>query len=464
MQAPPPQPDPPSRTVRILVVDDNEIMREAVDETLIGAGYATDVFDNPADALAHARRRDPDLVVTDLRMPGMTGIELIRALREHGCQAPVVVVTAFGTIRTAVEAMRQGAYDYITKPFEPETLEAVAARALEHAGLLAENRALKIKLADLDQLDFVVGESPAMRGLFEQVARLAPTPTTVLVRGPSGTGKEVVARALHQLGDRKDKPLFAVNCAALSAGILESELFGHEKGAFTGAESRRLGRFELADQGTILLDEISEIDVGLQAKLLRVLQEREFERVGSASPIRVDVRVIATTNRDLERAVAEGVFREDLYYRLNVVTLEIPTLAERSGDIPELARFFLGRFNTRGGTVTRALSPAALAALQTYGWPGNVRELANVIERASVLSENRTIEPEDLLLGTSATPTARDGGAVFQPRPLTEVERQHIMATLEFFGNNQTRTAEALGISDRTLRNRLKEWKERGLE
>lgn len=450
---------------RIMVIDDSEIMREALTETLSGAGYQVDPFEKPDLALAAARQREPSLVVTDLRMPEMTGIEVIQALRAVGCEVPVVVVTGFGSIESAVEAMREGAYDYITKPFNPDNLEAVVGRALEHASLLAENRVLKVKLADMERLDFVVGRSAAMRTLLEQVTRLASSTATVLVRGPSGTGKEVVARALCQLGDRREKPFFAVNCAALSAGILESELFGHEKGAFTGAECRRQGRFELADGGTILLDEISEIDVGLQAKLLRVLQEREFERVGSSYPIKVDVRVIATTNRDLEAAVREGTFREDLYYRLNVVSLEISPLSKRVEDIPELAEFFLARYNTRGGKVIRSLSSEAMGALQRYAWPGNVRELENVIERASVLSAKMVLEPADLFLGTPGSPSISGGGPEepFVPEPLEAVERRHIRRTIEFFGNNQTRAAEALGITDRTLRNKHKEWKERGL-
>jgi DNA-binding NtrC family response regulator len=430
---------------RILVVDDEAILRDAVAEALRRAGHAVESFEDGRAAVERLESEGADLVITDLKMAGMDGLAVLEECRRHAPEVPVVLVTAHGTVETAVGAMKRGAYDYLIKPVKLDELEMLVARALEHRALAAENEVLRARVAD-PAPEAVWGDST--RELLRLLERAALSDATVLVAGESGTGKEVAARTLHRLSRRRAAPFLAVNCAALSAGLLESELFGHEKGAFTGADRLRKGRFELAEGGTLLLDEVSEIDPGLQAKLLRVLQERVFERVGSSQPRRADVRVVATTNRDLAVEVAEGRFREDLYYRLNVIPVRMPPLRERRAEIPALAAHFMGKHRKR-------LSAGALRRLCEYAWPGNVRELANVLERAAVLSAGDEIAEEMLVpwLGGPARPGPSLLGA-----SLEEIERKAIEENLRANGGNRERTARLLGITSRTLRDKLKRW------
>jgi DNA-binding NtrC family response regulator len=397
----------------------------------------------------------------------MTGIELLVEAKKIRPEMPVVLMTAFATVQTAVEAMRLGAYDYIQKPFDGEEVKLLVERTLEHARLKIENQALKGMLeSNLTQRP-LVGDSPAMADVKSIIDRAAKSSVTVLIRGPSGTGKEVASRAIHFASDRKDKPFLAVNCAALSEALLESELFGHEKGAFTGADKMRRGRFELADGGTLLLDEISEIPASLQAKLLRVLQENSFERVGSSVTQQVDVRIVATSNRNLERSVADGKFREDLFYRLNVVPIEMPALRERADDIPELVRHFLHGIAKRTNQPYRHIEPEAVRLLQRYHWPGNVRELQNLVERAVVLEMDpgviraATIEPW-LQLDRAPAANGAAGNVELSGVPLADIEKKVIISTLRKFAGHRVKTATALGIGVRTLGMKIKKWKEDG--
>jgi len=449
---------------RIMAIDDTDFMRDGLVETLSRAGYRVDGFASAKRAIQRLAAESYDLVITDLKMPDIDGIGVVSAVREHRPETPVVVITAYGTIASAVEAIKGGAFDYIQKPFKAEQLELLVTKALEHGRLLAENRRLRAALADLPERQ-MVGESPAIKAVRRRMRLAADSNATVLIQGESGTGKELVAVGIHQMGPRRDRPLVKLNCASLSSSLTESELFGHEKGAFTGADRSRRGRFELADGGTLLLDEVSEIDVNLQAKLLRVLQEKEFERVGSSTTRRVDVRIIATTNRDLPQAVAEGAFRRDLYYRLNVVPIHVPPLRERRDDIPSLTAYFLERFahHTAGvGRPTRTITPAAMELLRQYDWPGNVRELENIIERASVLDFGPEIRPEHLagwLVPLPASPDQDQGGG---GQTLEDMERQLILRTLDRFGGHRARTARALGIAVRTLSSKIKRYGEQG--
>jgi DNA-binding NtrC family response regulator len=435
---------------KILVVDDEAILRDAIAEALRRAGHEVDAFDSGRPAMDRFARESYRLVITDLKMPGMDGMAVLEEARRLAEDVPVIVVTAHGTVETAVAAMKKGAYDFIIKPFKLEELEVLVQRALEHGQLAAENEVLRARVGEPDGPDAVW--SPATRAVYETLERAAASDATVLVAGESGTGKEVAARTLHRLSRRRAEPFLCVNCAALSAGLLESELFGHEKGAFTGADRMRKGRFELAHGGTLLLDEVSEIDPGLQAKLLRVLQERSFERVGSSQARRADVRVVATTNRDLPAEVARGRFREDLYYRLNVLPVRMPPLRERREEIPLLAEHFLRRHRKR-------ISRGAMKRLCEYGWPGNVRELANVIERAAVLSPGEEISSETIapwLEGGARAPLSLVGV------PLEAIERRAIEENLKACGGNREKTAQILGISSRTLRDKLKIWEAKG--
>lgn len=378
---------------RILVVDDKELMRDSISTTLSRLGWSVHTAPDGKTALRIIAERKPEIVLTDLQMPGMDGLSLLREIRKVDEQLPVVFMTAFATVQTAIEAMKYGAFDYLTKPFEGEQLVLTLKRAAEHAGLLRENALLRTQLRGkgAPESPTLVGHSAQMTALREHIDRIAPTHGTVLITGESGVGKEVVAQTIHALSPRRDAPLLAVNCAALSASLLESELFGHEKGAFTGADKLRKGRFELADGGTLLLDEISEVPPSIQAKLLRVLQERAFERVGSSVTQATDVRVIATSNRDLRKAVSEGAFRQDLYYRLHVLPVSVPALRDRVSDLPDLCEHFLNLVSRREGRPAKRFEPAALGVLSEYEWPGNVRELYNICERASILSQGDVI-------------------------------------------------------------------------
>ena len=446
----------------ILVIDDEELMREYVEETLLRAGYAVDSVSCGADGVRALRDTPYDVVVTDLKMTPMDGIEVVREVKAESPSTHCIVMTAYGTIDTAVAAMKEGAEDYILKPFAPDALELAVERALERGRMADENRYLREALNDGYDFHSMIGESDAMQRVYAQIEKVARSRATVLLRGESGTGKELVARAIHYRGDRSKKPFIKVNCAALSAGLLESELFGHEKGSFTGAHDRKIGRFELADSGTLLLDEVSEIGPELQPKLLRALQEREIDRVGGIHPIQIDTRIIATSNRNLEKAVQDGDFREDLFFRLNVVPIQLPPLRERKKDILALAEHFLERSAAENGRPRPQLHPEVGPLLMRHSWPGNVRELQNTIERAVVFSEGDTLTPDDFAFIRSAVTLGASDRSLGVAAGLTiaQMERELILKSLERCDDNRTRAAEMLDISVRTLRNKLKEYRE----
>ncbi|HEX4142898.1 MAG TPA: sigma-54 dependent transcriptional regulator [Pirellulales bacterium] len=441
---------------RVLVVDDHAPARESMIETLRHAGYQADACRAAPEALDRLTTESYDVVITDLRMPGMSGLEFIRALqhRPHGAQ--ILMVTAHATVASAVEAMRHGAFDYIEKPFDADQLEQLVARALEHGHVLDQRSPVR---SAGQQPMAMIGSSAVMQSLRTRIAQVAPTRETVLITGESGTGKELVARWLHAASDRRESPLVSLNCPALSSHLMESELFGHERGAFTGAENARTGRFELADKGTILLDEVTEIELSLQAKLLRVLQERSFERVGSSQTILVDVRVLATTNRDLPAEVAVGRFRADLFYRLNVVPLAVPPLRDRPEDLPELVTYFLGQTAQRLQKEACTLRRDAQELLLEYHWPGNVRELENIITRASVLATGPAIGADELrpwLIQAGETRSSGSDSTESMGLRLEDMERKMIEATLDRYAGHRAKTAEALGIGLRTLSGKLK--------
>ena len=444
---------------RVLVVDDHRQARESMSDILRQAGHRVECVSSAAEALQTLDGESFDVVITDLQMPGMSGLDFMRHLqrRPHGAQ--VVMVTAYATVSSAVEAMKYGAFDYLEKPFAAERLENLVSRAVGHGRLLDARARLSPAVA-AEESTAMIGSSKPMQELRARLALAAPTSETILISGESGVGKELVARSVHAASRRAATPLVSLNCPVLSAQLMESELFGHERGAFTGAETARTGRFELADRGTILLDEISEIDPGLQAKLLRVLQERSFERVGSSKTIEVDVRVLATTNRDLRAEVAAGRFREDLFFRLAVIPLEIPPLRQRRDDIGELTDHFLRRAAARLHREPCELTAGARGLLAEYHWPGNVRELENIITRASVLNAGRPIGADELrpwLIAAGAA-AAASNDEVPLGISLREMERKMIQATLEHFDGHRAKTAEALGIGIRTLSGKLKEY------
>ena len=413
-----------------------------------------------AEALEVLQTTHFDCIVTDLKMPGMTGIELIIHLRQRQCPAQIVMVTAHATVATAVEAMRHGAFDYIEKPFEAESLERLVAQAMRHGRLVRPELANTPAEAGPGAAP-MIGSSPLMQALRTRILQVGPTSETVLITGESGTGKELVARAIHAASHRHGTPMVSLNCPVLSAHLMESELFGHEKGAFTGADAARTGRFETADGGTILLDEVTEIDMPLQAKLLRVLQEKTFERVGASKTIRVDVRVLATTNRDLHAEVSAGRFREDLYFRLAVLPLVVPPLRERREDVPELAAYFFRRSAQRLQRDGCELDAAAEQLLLDYHWPGNVRELENIVTRASVLTTTGRVTADELRRWLIAPPQELSPDAESSVPigiSLNEMERRLIEATLEHYGGHRARTAKALGIGIRTLSGKLRQY------
>ena len=446
---------------RICVIDDQELLRESLTETLARERYDVDAIGDPSEALNRLGQASVDLVITDLKMPKMDGLTLLRAIRAQWPDMPVIVMTAYGTIATAVEAMRLGAFDYIQKPFSADEIVLLVDRALQHRNLRQENEALRTSLLDLEDTRQLIGGSREMLRIREAITRMAASSATVMIQGPSGTGKELVARAIHAASPRADRPMLCLNCAALSANLLESELFGHERGAFTGADRLRKGRFELADGGTLLLDEVSEISLGLQAKLLRVLQEKQFERVGSSMTRRVDVRVIATTNRDLAAWVSRKRFREDLYYRLTVLPLHLRPLCDRRDDVEPLVEHFLEKIARREGRAPLAVDREAMGILTDYGWPGNIRELENVCERASVLVEGDTIDAETIkpwLNGREVAEAPFRGLRV--GHMVEDMERQLIERTLRQFDGHRAKTARTLGIGLRTLGMKLKKWRE----
>jgi len=442
---------------RILVADDEANMRWVLERALTKAGYEVETVEDGQLALDRALAERPDLVLVDLKMPKIDGLSVLRRLKEHYPDLLIVMMTAHGSTSTAVEAMKAGAQDYLMKPFDIDELLITVAKAFEVESLREQVDYLK---GEAQQGSWqLVGNSEEMLAVKHLVERVAPTPATVLLQGESGTGKELVAQAIHSLSLRVERPYIRVNCAALTETLLESELFGHEKGAFTGAHARKTGRFELADSGTLFLDEIGELSVSVQAKLLRVLQEMTFERVGGEKTIKVDVRIIAATNRDLHKEVQEGRFREDLYYRLNVFPISIPPLREHRTDIPLLIEHFLDKLRTYGGCKT--LAPEVLSQLMTYTWPGNVRELENVVERMVIISQGAVILMDSLPLFDTTSKLEKPPGTFELPPEgvsLEEIEKSLLQQAMEQTGGNQSQAAKRLGLSRHAFLYRIEKY------
>ena len=445
---------------KILVVDDERSHRQMLEAVLTAEGYEIAQSGDGEGAVAAVEEQFYDLVLMDIRMGTMGGIEAQARIKEISPDIPIIIMTAYASVDTAVEALKSGAFDYLTKPLDIDELKISIKKALRHHQL--ENEVLHLKQRINDQFDSanIVGRSAAMKDLMETVALVAPTEATVLITGESGTGKELIANAIHLNSPRREGALIKVNCAALPETLLESELFGHEKGSFTGASSRRKGRFALSDQGSIFLDEITEMAPTTQAKILRVIQEREFEPVGSSETIKVDTRVIAATNKDLRKEIQEGRFREDLYFRLNVMSLEIPPLRERRDDIPVLADFFLKQYAEKNRKLVRGFTPRCMDLLMRYNWPGNVRELENVVERAVIMAREDRVTPAELpdALKPPDGESADEPTGISHGRSLKEVEKEMILRTLEETNGNRTHAANILGISRRTLQLKLKEY------
>ena len=457
----------------VLVVDDEKNTREGLGRAL-RRDYEVVLAESADAAIQTLGERPVDVMLSDVRMPGMDGLGLLREARRLHPDLVVIMLTAYGSVETAVEAMKVGAADFLTKPVNLDHLDITISKAVRQRALESENRALKSRLDSKFGLENIVGSSPAMERLFDIVRQAAPTQATVLIEGASGTGKELVAQAIHRLSARAAGPFVAVHCAALSSSLLESELFGHEKGAFTGAVVQRKGRFEMAHGGTLFLDEISEIEPSVQVKLLRVLEERRFERVGGVDTVDVDIRIIAATNRDLRKYVEEGKFREDLFYRLDVVEIKMPPLKERGGDIALLCNRFMKEFAEVNARPVSRFAPEAAAILQAYSWPGNVRELRNTLEKMVVLARGDTLTAEDVpanirdearlngVSGVSAAPAPAPAADFAPTESLAEVEKRKILAALDAAGGNRSKAAIALGISRRTLHRKLNEWKHDG--
>ena len=431
-----------------------------IEAVLAKEGYEIDQADNGQAAIDAIEKRFYDLVIMDIRMPRVGGIDALKEIKQISPAIPIIIMTAYASVGSAVDALKSGAYDYLTKPLDIEELKLLVAKALRHQQLEQENIFLKERLNDRFDFSNIIGRSPSMIRLFETVALVAPTEATVLIVGESGTGKELIANAIHQNSPRKDSPFIKVNCAALPETLLESELFGHEKGAFTGAIARKQGRFQLAHNSSIFLDEIAEMAPATQAKILRVLQEREFEPVGGTQTIKVNTRIIAATNKTLEEEIREGRFREDLYYRLNVVTVDVPPLRHRREDIPLLADFFLKPYAKKNRRVINGFTPRATDLLMRYDWPGNVRELENVIERAVIMARGEMITPLEFPIDLqNLDEDLKESRIDLTPgRSLKEVEKVVILRTLEEVEGNRTHAARILGISRRTLQLKLKEY------
>ncbi len=446
-----------SSRANILIIDDEETMRDSCRQTLSRDGHRVEAAENGSKGLAFLEAESFDLVILDLKMPGLSGMDVLRRIKEDDPEAVVIVITGYATIESAVEAMKSGAYDFIPKPFTPDSLRAIVKRALDKRELVLENVLLRSELKASLGPEVIIGQSKSMKKVEELVQKVGPTDTTVLISGESGTGKELVARAIHRCSSRKDKPFVAVDCGSLVENLFESELFGHVKGSFTGATATKYGRFELANGGTLFFDEIGNIGINIQTKLLRVIQEREITKVGSSQVIKVDVRIVAATNMDLQKGIEAGTFREDLFYRLSVVPISLPPLRQRKDDIPFLANYFLKKYNKKRKKNVTAISDRAMKALFEYDWPGNIRELENAIERAVVLAEDEAVRSSDLLYyGLSVEePVKTDSGT---SQRLVDVEREHIAKTLKMFDGHKGKTAERLGIDRKTLRLKLKKY------
>ena len=435
---------------KLLIVDDEAIVRESLGKWFREEGYEVGTAESASQALTRMAESRWNLALLDIKMPGTDGIELQGRLREIDPELIVIIMTGYASVETAVQALKNGAYDYVTKPFDPDDIANVVRNALAHRRAERENIRLRETVAEIVHPPDLIGQSAAMKRIFEAIETVGPTEATVLITGASGTGKELVARAIHAASPRRFHPLVVIHCGALTETLLESELFGHEKGAFTGAQYRKKGKFEIAEGGTVFLDEIGDISLKTQTDLLRVLQEHEITRVGGNQPIKVDFRCVAATNQSLEALVEEGKFRADLYYRLNVFRIEIPPLRDRHEDIPLLVDHFVRRFSQQINKRITRVSPEAMALLQQHDWPGNVRELENAIERAMVVAEEPELREQDFTL------KLRQQEATL--RTLEEAERLHILKVLEDCGENQTRAAEALDIDRVTLHNKLKKY------
>jgi DNA-binding NtrC family response regulator len=437
--------------IGILVVDDELIVRESLSKWFREDGFRVDAAESAAAALRKLQAGPWNIMLVDIKMPGMDGIELLQRVRQTSKDVVVIIITAFATVDTAVKALKEGAFDYITKPIDPDYLDHMVDKALQQQLLLRENQKLKETVSELSESGEIIGESPEMKKVMGLVHTVAPTDTTVMIRGESGTGKELVARAIHAGSSRKYFPIVTVNCGAMTESLLESELFGHERGAFTGAQYRRKGKVELADGGTLFLDEIGNIDTKTQMDLLRVIETKQFTRVGGTEILRSDFRVVCATNKDLECAVREGTFREDLYYRLNVFTIDLPPLRGRRGDIANLAHYFLEKFSRQMNKKVQGFSPEAMQALKAHDWPGNVRELENAVERAMVVAQGDVIEKSHLPLHAAMT-GQRDG------KRLEDIEQRHIEQVLRDNGWNVSRSAAILDIDRVTLYHKIEKF------
>jgi two-component system, NtrC family, response regulator HydG len=440
----------------LLIADDDPGLRESLERTLTREGYRVVLASDGRAALERVQAGGVDLIVTDLRMPGLTGLELLRAAKAITPDVDVILLTAFGTVEEAVKAMKDGAYDFLTKPFRREQLIKLVDKALERRDLIEQNRALKKQLEDLRAKGQMIGASPSWRRMMTLVEQTADSSATILIQGESGTGKELVARTIHERSGRRNGPFVAVNCAALPETLLESELFGYEKGAFTGAGGRKEGRFDLANGGTLFLDEVADLSLVTQPKILRVLQEGQFERLGGTRTLQVDVRIVAATNQDLADMVKEKRFREDLYYRLNVITVRVPPLRERHEDIRVLAQHYLRVYAAKNGRKLDGFTAEAIERLESYAWPGNVRELENLIERTVLLARKDRIDAEDLpeeVAGVKRPP--RDAILGLIGIPLAEIEQRLLDETLRITGGNKTQAAKHLGIDVRTVARKL---------
>ncbi len=445
---------------KILIIDDDATFRLTLRATLEQAGYEIHEAEDGRIGLQRLHEMVFDLILLDLRMKDMQGDEALRRIKEMSPAVPVVIITAYATVQTAVETLKQGAFDYLIKPVDMDALLAIVSKALRYYELESENQVLKERIGEQFDFSRILGRSKKMRDVLEVLTLAAPSDATILILGESGTGKELIANAIHENSPRKDRAFVKVNCAALAENLLESELFGHERGAFTGAVQQRKGRFELAAGGTIFLDEIGDMALSTQAKILRVLQEGEFERLGSSKTLKVDVRVVAATHRDLPRAIEEGTFREDLYFRLSVVTIELPALRERKEDIPTLAEHFLKKYAEKNQRLIKGFAPKTMDLLVRYDWPGNIRELENMVERAVILCRDEYIQP-GCLPGQFQELAGNEEAGETGVRPghsIREVEKELILKTLEQTGGNRTRAAEILGITRRALQYKLKEY------
>ncbi len=441
-----------NKKTRILIVDDETAIRESLKDWLLEDGYTIDLASCGEDAVAMAEKKNWDIILLDLKMPGMDGLETMEKLKEIRPETEILMMTAFATIDTAVKAIKQGAFDYLVKPFDPDEVDMQIKKIVNHKQLVMENILLRQQLEDKSRYDEIIGRSDAMQEIFDLISRVAPTDSTVLITGESGTGKELVAQAIHGNSRRCYMPFIAVNCGALPDSLLESELFGYEKGAFTGAEYTKKGRFELADKGTLFLDEIGDISLKTQVDLLRVLQQREFRRLGGQDLINVDVRIVAATNRNLQNAIQEKRFRDDLYYRLNVISIHIPPLRDRKEDIELLSEAFIRRYCLEMNKEERKITPNAKKLLQDYSWPGNVRELENIIERALVIGRGDKITEEDLPFSKRTAPLPP------LPKSLKLMEKVHIERVLSENDWNISRSAQDLGVDRQTLYNKIEKY------